>query len=33
MSEVIEGPLTYENGIKLVDEQYIQGIRRYLKTG
>jgi len=33
MSEVLDGPLTYEAGIKLVDEQYIQGIRKYLKTG
>jgi hypothetical protein len=29
---IIEGPITLEEGIKIVDEIYVQGIIRYLKT-
>lgn len=32
MSDIFDGPITLENGIKIVDEEYVQGIIRYLKT-
>lgn len=32
MSEVIEAKITFESGIKIVDEEYVQGIIKYLKT-
>ena len=28
----MEGHVTLEQGLKIVDEQYVQGIIRYLKT-
>jgi hypothetical protein len=33
MSDLImDGPVTLEQGLKIVDEEYVQGVIRYLKT-
>jgi hypothetical protein len=33
MSDLImDGPVTLEQGLKIVDEEYVQGVVRYLKT-
>ena len=33
MSDLVDGEITFEKGIKVVDEDYVKGIIRYLKTG
>ena len=32
MSDDLDGPISLENGLKIVDEVYVQNIIRYLKT-
>lgn len=32
MSDIMEGDVSLETGLKIVDEQYVQGIITYLKT-
>lgn len=32
MSDIFDGPISLEKGIKIVDELYVQGIIKYLKT-
>jgi hypothetical protein len=30
--DIFEGPISFEEGIKIVNEDYVQGVVKYLKT-